>query len=203
MTRANAGTVPALLENSFRAHAQSEALRFRGADGSWTGITYAELDCRVERLTRGLMAAGIGPGDRVAIICDSRPEWTLCDLALARAGAVSVPLYQVSTAPECEYVVRHSGARMLIAETSEHLAIGGAIQRKNPELRDIVAIDPGLAGDRMTLAGLTAVASLLTTWKVYMRRSARKGLRLFTIMAEIFHACLGSSGTMLPSASSL
>jgi long-chain acyl-CoA synthetase len=143
-----------LFEQSFRARAQSEALRFRGADGSWTGITYAELDHRAERLARGLMANGITHGDRVALISDSRPEWTLCDIALARVGAVSVPLYHVSTAAECEYVVRHSGARMLIVETSEHLAIGEALQRESPELTEIVAIESELAGDHMTLATL-------------------------------------------------
>jgi len=147
-------TVPELFERSFRVRAQSEALRFRGADGSWTGITYAELDRRAERLARGLIATGIAHGDRVAIICDSRPEWTLCDIALARAGAVSVPLYHVSTAAECDYVVRHSGARMLIVETSEHLAIGEALQRGSSELEQIVAIEPEPAGDHMTLATL-------------------------------------------------
>jgi len=143
-----------LFERSFRACAQSEALRFRGTDGSWTGITYAELDRHAERLARGLIANGITHGDRVAIISDSRPEWTLCDIALARVGAVSVPLYHVSTAEECEYVVRHSGARMLIVETSEHLAIGEVLQRESSELKEIVTIEPELAGDHMTLATL-------------------------------------------------
>jgi long-chain acyl-CoA synthetase len=147
-------TVPELFERSFLARAQSEALRFRGADGSWTGITYAELDRLAERLARGLIAKGITRGDRVAIISDSRPEWTLCDIALARVGAVSVPLYHVSTAAECEYVVRHSGARMLIVETSEHLAIGEALQSGSSALKEIVAIEPEPAGDHMTLATL-------------------------------------------------
>ncbi len=57
------------------------------------------------------------PGDRVAILASTRAEWTLADLGALWAGATVVPIYNTNSAEECEYVIAHSGSRVVFCET--------------------------------------------------------------------------------------
>ena len=74
----------------------------------------------VTALAKGLIAAGIGAGDRVALLSRTRYEWTLADYAILAAGAVTVPIYETSSAEQVEWILSDSGARALIAETPAH-----------------------------------------------------------------------------------
>ena len=88
-------------------------------DGRWTEMSYGELAARVRRVARGLIAAGIEAGDRVAILANTRPEWTLADGGVQCAGAATAPIYQTNSPEECAYVLRHSEARLVFCEDSE------------------------------------------------------------------------------------
>ena len=68
------------------------------------------------------MDLGIQRGDKVAIIGNTRPEWTLFDFAAMSAGATVVPIYQTNSPSECQYVLEHSEARAVIVENDEQLA---------------------------------------------------------------------------------
>ena len=70
---------------------------------------------------RGLMALGVQSGDRVAIVGEPSPEWLLADFAVQCLGAISYGLYPTSARNEAEYVLRHAGASLLIAEDQEHV----------------------------------------------------------------------------------
>lgn len=133
-------TVTELLAASVARAPQAEALRWRdGTSGDWRSVTYAALDARAERLARGLAALGVRHGDRVALLSDTRPEWTLLDLAIARAGAVSVPLHPEGARAESEHAVVHAETRALIVETAEHVALARTLP--GARARALVAID--------------------------------------------------------------
>ncbi|WP_436497019.1 AMP-dependent synthetase/ligase [Actinokineospora sp. HUAS TT18] len=117
------------------------ALRFRSGD-TWQDITYAELAARVRAVAGGLAAAGVREGDRVAILAETRPEWTVCDLAIAELGAVCVPVYPTNSAEECAWVIGDSGAVAVICEQAEHVDRVRGVRADLPDLRAILSIDP-------------------------------------------------------------
>jgi long-chain acyl-CoA synthetase len=102
--------------------ASDEALFARRTDQGWQDVTAAEFLAEVSAVAKGLMAAGVEAGDRVALISKTRYEWTLFDYAIWFAGAVSVPIYETSSADQIEWILRDSAARAVVAEGPDHLA---------------------------------------------------------------------------------
>ena len=91
-------------------------------DGSsWTDVTAARFLGEVGAVAKGLIAAGLEPGDRVALISRTRYEWTLLDYAIWFAGCVTVPVYETSSAEQIGWILRDSGARAAVVEGSAHL----------------------------------------------------------------------------------
>jgi long-chain acyl-CoA synthetase len=82
----------------------------RKRDGAWQTVTCAEFAGQVRSLTAGLIAAGIGPGDRVALMSGTCYEWVLCDFAIMAAGAVTVPIYETSSVEQVAWILEDSGA---------------------------------------------------------------------------------------------
>jgi long-chain acyl-CoA synthetase len=85
-------------------------------------VTAAAFHDEVRAVAKGLVAAGIAAGDRVALISKTRYEWTLLDYAIWFAGAVTVPVYETSSAEQVQWILQDSGARAVVAETPEHVA---------------------------------------------------------------------------------
>src|ERR687895_2744342 len=102
--------------------------RHRGAairfprDGTWHEWSFEDFGTAVRELARGLAALGLEPGDRVALLGETRPEWTLADAAVLAAGLVVVPVYQTNSPEECQYVIDHAGARAVIVEDQGQLS---------------------------------------------------------------------------------
>ena len=115
------------------------ALRFK-RDGAWTDLGFAELTTHARAIARGLIALGIRPGDRVALLCSTRPEWTLIDCGALVAGTTVVPIYQTNSPEECGYVLAHSGARAVFCEDDEQLAKISAVRDDCPELEHVIPI---------------------------------------------------------------
>jgi long-chain acyl-CoA synthetase len=115
-------------------------------DGAWQTMTYAELWARVDRLARGLVDLGVGVGDRVAVLANTRVEFTIVNLAINTAGAIVVPVYPTNSADECEWVVGNSGAVAIFCENEAHVSKIRGDQANLPDLRDIVTIDGPVAG---------------------------------------------------------
>ncbi|HEX5618850.1 MAG TPA: long-chain fatty acid--CoA ligase [Solirubrobacteraceae bacterium] len=88
-------------------------------DGVVQETTFADLATAAREIAAGLIAYGIHPGDRVAILGNTRPEWTLADFGAICAGATVVPVYHTNSPEECAYVLAHSEARILICEDAE------------------------------------------------------------------------------------
>ncbi|MGH9177427.1 MAG: AMP-dependent synthetase/ligase [Acidimicrobiales bacterium] len=85
-------------------------------DGSWKGLTRPELAERVRAVAAGLVAAGVGAGDRVVLMGRTSLEWTVADLAVLAAGAVTVPVYETSTVEQCRFILTSSQARIALAD---------------------------------------------------------------------------------------
>src|SRR4051794_30692986 len=91
------------------------AVRHR-AGGAWVDVSFAALEAIVTELALGLIELGVAPGDRVALLAETRPEWTYCHLAITLAGAVVVPIYATSSDEEIAWELADSGAVAVIAE---------------------------------------------------------------------------------------
>ena len=85
------------------------ALR-RRVDDAWAEVTCAAFVAEIVAVARGLVASGIAPGDRVALLSRTRYEWTLFDYAIVAAGAVTVPIYETSSAEQVAWILEDSGA---------------------------------------------------------------------------------------------
>jgi long-chain acyl-CoA synthetase len=112
-------------------------LRRRTGAGVWQDVTAAEFGAEVAALAGGLMAAGIGPGDRVALMSRTRYEWTLIDYACWAAGAVTVPVYETSSAEQVQWILSDSSACAVFAETGAHAEIIGSARDRLPGLEHL------------------------------------------------------------------
>ena len=93
-------------------------------------VSWEQAQTEVEEAALGLMDLGIQPGDRVAILSENRPEWAVADLAILSVGAITVPIYATLTTEEVEYLLRHSGARLLFAANPELMGKVLSLQRE-------------------------------------------------------------------------
>jgi long-chain acyl-CoA synthetase len=91
--------------------------------GDWVDVTYAQFVAEIVAVARGLVASGIEPGDRVVLLSCTRHEWTLFDYAITAAGAVTVPIYETSSAEQVAWILRDSDAVAAVVETDRHAAL--------------------------------------------------------------------------------
>src|SRR4051812_16727524 len=92
----------------------------RKVAGEWEPVTTKEFAVSVRSVAAGLVAAGVSAGDRVALMSRTRYEWTLCDYAIWTAGAVTVPVYETSSAEQVAWILSDSGAVLAIVESAKH-----------------------------------------------------------------------------------
>ena len=124
----------------------------RRVDGVWQDVTSERFEAEVVALAKGLVASGVRAGDRVAIMSKTRYEWTLADFAIWSAGAVTVPIYETSSAEQVSWILSDSGAVGVFAETGGHTATVAEVRDTLPALRDVWTIDTG-AVDELVEAG--------------------------------------------------
>jgi long-chain acyl-CoA synthetase len=133
-------TVPGLLLDVVTKRGGQVALRAKHF-GIYQDLNWVALLERVSHIGLGLHALGVKSGDRVAIVGDPLAEWLLSDFAAQCIGAVSYGLYPTSSRDEAEYVLRHGGASVLIAEDQEHVDKVLPLLERLPNLKKIVVID--------------------------------------------------------------
>ncbi len=131
--------------------AKSVALARRVED-QWSDVTIGEFHREVTALAKGLMASGVGPGDRVVLLSKTRYEWTLADYAIWWAGAVTVPVYESSSPSQIAWILADSGAVAAIVENAAHAERVAEARQEAPDLRHVWTIDDG-AVDTITQAG--------------------------------------------------
>ncbi|WP_103504481.1 long-chain fatty acid--CoA ligase [Streptomyces sp. SM14] len=95
----------------------------RKRDGEWRPVTAAAFAREVTAVAKGLVAGGLEPGGRVAVMARTRYEWQLLDFAIWAAGGCGVPVYPTSSADQLAWILEDSGAEQLIVETPDHQAL--------------------------------------------------------------------------------
>jgi len=119
----------------------------RNVDGVWTDVTAAAFLEQVQEAAKGLAASGIQPGDRVALLSKTRYEWTLLDYAIWTAGAITVPIYETSSAEQIAWILADSGTKAIVTETPEHRKRVEPLRGDLPELAHVWTIDEGGLAD--------------------------------------------------------
>ena len=170
-----------------RAEREPQAVAIRRKDaaagGAWRDVTAAQFRTDVTALAKGLIAAGIGAGDRVALLSRTRYEWTVADYAILSAGAVTVPIYETSSAEQVEWILGDSGARALIVETPAHLQAISDVLGRLPAVAPVWLIEgPDAAGTARQLDGLAAEGAQVSDDELAARRGARQAADVATII---------------------
>ncbi len=144
-------TMAGLAAAAGRQYAGRAALRHKVGE-AWVDVDYADVGRAVSEVGRGLIGLGIGRGDRVSILGNTRPEWTYANLGILASGAASVSIYQTNSPEECHYVLDHSESRAVFVEDSEQLAKIREIESDLPALEFVIVMAPdGDSGDAIAL----------------------------------------------------
>ena len=118
----------------------------------WQDVTATQFADDVNRLAKGLIAAGVEVGDRVGLMSRTRYEWTMTDYAIWTAGAVTVPIYETSSPDQVAWILEDSGAVAVVVETAAHAGAVSAARDRPAALRDVWQIESG-ALDELNRAG--------------------------------------------------
>lgn len=141
-----------LLVDRVKATPDSVLFSLPTADGGWSPVTTREFHEQVVRLAKGLVAAGIQPGDKIGLMCKTRYEWTLIDFAVWFAGAVLVPIYETSSPSQVKWNLGDSDSIAVIVETADHFARFDEVHPDLPAIRNVWQIDLGDL-DKLAAAG--------------------------------------------------
>ncbi|MEV1158366.1 long-chain fatty acid--CoA ligase [Micromonospora chokoriensis] len=150
-----------------------------GADGTvttWTDVTCLQFRDEVAAVARGLIAAGIEPGVRVGLMSRTRYEWTLLDYAIWVVGAVTVPIYETSSAEQAAWILEDSNAVGVVVETEAHANLVAGVRHRLPELNHVWQIDGGAVDELVTTGAAVEPA------EVERRRRAVRADDLATII---------------------
>ncbi|MFD4368840.1 AMP-dependent synthetase/ligase [Rhodococcus sp. NPDC058521] len=162
--------------NSVFAHATSRpdlVVYRRKVGSSWTDVTAADFASQVRSTAKGLIALGVKQGDRVALMSATRYEWPLVDYAIWAAGAVTVPIYETSSAEQVRWILEDSEAIDLIVENGSHADLVKDVADAAPALRTVYRIE-GDEGSRGVVDELAAGGAEVSDEEVDSRVSALK-----------------------------
>ncbi|MEV6645887.1 AMP-dependent synthetase/ligase [Amycolatopsis sp. NPDC051371] len=157
----------------------SDVVSFRRqVDGTWLDVTAKEFAGQVLAVAKGMAKAGIGRGDRVAIMSKTRYEWTLVDFAIWAAGAVTVPIYDTSSPEQVYWILSDSAAKAVFVETAGH---AGAVEEIRDRLTDLDHTWQ-FDGDTPAVETLAAMGAELSDDELHERRREVSAGELATIV---------------------
>ena len=110
--------VPDILANLVVRHQKPDLLRYKDR-GAFRDLSTAEVERRVRNATLGLREAGLERGDRVGLLSENRPEWTIADLAIQCLGGINVPMYSTLLAEQIQFILRDCNAKGVICSTMD------------------------------------------------------------------------------------
>ncbi|MEH1057781.1 AMP-dependent synthetase/ligase [Micromonospora sp. CPCC 206171] len=162
------------------AEAAPDAVQFvrpaRAEGAAQVDVTCRQFRDEVVAVARGLVGSGINPGDRVALMSRTRYEWTLLDYAIWAAGAVTVPIYETSSAEQAAWILADSGAVAVVVESNAHATLVAGVRDRLPELRQVWQIELG-GVDEIAAAGASVEPE-----EVERRRTAVRSADVATII---------------------
>jgi len=139
-------TLPAVCLEAIARHNKTDAVSEKRG-GQWVNISAQEFVRRVRHLALGLAGLGIRAGDRVALISENRPEWSIADLAILSTGAVTVPVYTTQSVDQIRFILTDSGACALLISGSRVLKHAREGFAELDQLEHIVLFDAESAGE--------------------------------------------------------
>lgn len=158
-TSPQASGEPATLVDVFlevaRKHKRSDTLNYKSGD-RWIPVSSDEMLQRAQTIAAGLYAIGVKPGDRVALLSESRVEWTLTDAGSIFAGTIDVPIYPTLTPPQVRYILNDSGACVLFLENRAKFDELKEALGECPEVKHVIFFEPAgvTPDDGLTFAQL-------------------------------------------------
>jgi len=154
--RAEPRTLYELFRQVTTSHPELVAFRVK-RDGSWRDINWSDQAATVDQIARSLLALGVEKGDRVSVLSSTRVEWLQCDSAIVNIGAVTVGIYHSNLAPDCSYILQHSGTTVLFVEDESQLEKVLSVRSELADLGPIVVFD----GESHDAAGVLSWAEFL------------------------------------------
>jgi long-chain acyl-CoA synthetase len=173
--RPQANLTDLIVENA-EAFGHLVGYRRRGADDLWHAVTWSVFRDEVEAVAKGLVASGVQAGDRVTLMARTRYEWTLIDVAIWFAGAVTVPIYETSSIEQVQWILSDSDARLCVVEAATHQATVTAAQQRGAPAVPVLVIDDG------AVASLTAAGRDVPDDEIARRRATLDGSSIATLI---------------------
>ncbi|HEX6228092.1 MAG TPA: long-chain fatty acid--CoA ligase [Solirubrobacterales bacterium] len=150
----NSATLADLLPRAAELYGPTPAIRYKEG-GSWVSRGFDEVHETVRALAMGLAELGVVRDEKVAILANTRPEWTYFDFAALSLGAVVVPIYQTNSPEECRYVLENSDSRVVVVEDDEQLEKIRQVRDQLPLLEHVVRMT-GSSEDAISFEELEA-----------------------------------------------
>jgi len=148
-------TIADLLPLAARKHGSKQAVLYN--DGTaWVGKSFTEVGEIVRDLSLGLVALGIEKGEKVAILANTRVEWSYFDFAVLSAGATVVPIYQSNSPEECQYILENSDARAVVVEDASQLEKVLKVKDQCPKLEFVITMTGEGDSQALSMADLAA-----------------------------------------------
>jgi long-chain acyl-CoA synthetase len=156
-TKESTGTVSRNTTRAAERFGDRPAARWKEGD-EWREKTFSEVAELVDELALGLIALGIEAGDRVAVLANTRPEWSFASYAATSAGCTVVPVYPTNSPEECAWVVGNSGAKAIFCEDAEQVAKIEKVRSQLTDLEHVIVFegDGGLPLDELRERGKDA-----------------------------------------------
>jgi long-chain acyl-CoA synthetase len=150
-------TIPHYCLESFRRNNKPNALAYKTGN-TWNNLSGAEVIAKIRRIALGLASLGVKAGDRIAIISENRPEWSLTDIAILSLRAVNVPIYTTQAVEQIRYILEDSGARMLFVSGKKLLQHAESAIQSVERIEKLIFFDEAAVPDNdnraLTLADI-------------------------------------------------
>ena len=172
----HASNINDLLAKRVAASPTGALMEIKNKTGGWDPVTAAEFSAQVDAVAKGLIAKGVAIGDRVGIMSRTRYEWSLLDWSIWAAGAVSVPLYETSSAEQVEWIVNDSSLNVLVVENAGHRETVAEAAPNCPNLGEVLIIDSG------AIAALTTAGTDVSDESLAARKAAASQDSIATII---------------------
>jgi long-chain acyl-CoA synthetase len=140
-----ATSVPGLCLTAVLKHNKTDALNQR-VDGQWINTSAQAFVERVKNVALGLAVLGVRPGDRIALLSENRPEWSIVDLAILSLGAINVPIYTTQALDQIDFILRDSGARAIFISSRRLFKHAKPVLNER-QLEHLIFFDSDVADD--------------------------------------------------------
>ena len=144
-------TIPYKILQNGEKWAQRPAYHVREGD-RWVTTTWSDYAGDIRAVARGLIALGVAVGDSVSILGFNRPEWVAMDVATMAIGAVPAGIYTTNSPPECQYIIEHAAAVVVVVENEAQWEKIDAIRDEIPSVRRVVLMKGSSVDDPLAMS---------------------------------------------------